>query len=133
MVRNHPILGGPIIFESGRPFWLAIYGETYRKSLKDLKEHFGPFWAFSRPVFTKKHRFLQILSKFINNSPVVGVGSSPPPEPLKRTGKRQNGPETRNQKFTDFQSGFNLARICKETAKFSLPEWPDLVRLVGRR
>jgi len=120
-----PDPGWPIIFESGGPFWHAIYGETYRKSLKDLKEHFGPFWAFSRPVFTKKHRFLQILSKFINNSPVVGVGSFHPQN-------HQNGPETAKTGRKPEIKKLQISRLdsiqqgsIKETVKSSLPGAPD--------
>jgi len=83
-VRNHPILGFPIVFESGRPFWHAIYGETYRKSLKDLKEHFDPFWALFGPVFALSEHFLRLLKPRRNHAPI-----------------RKTGPETEKSGFLE--------------------------------
>jgi len=72
--------------------WADHFGSQYMgkhigNPLRIWKNILGRFGHFSGMFSQKKHRFLQILSKFINNSPVVGVGSFPSKTP-------PNWPET---------------------------------------
>jgi len=75
-------------------------GKHIGNPLRIWKNILGRFGHFPVLFSQEKHRFLQILSKFINNSPVVGVGSFPHQNPPKRPGKYQNKPDLGGFPFT---------------------------------